>query len=88
MLMSDFSSAGEILSKHFGSYCKRVREGVLHMDLEKFTKLNQADDWMYNSFENGKNCKISQYDNYERFIQDENKPLMRSGLFREMSDID
>lgn len=86
--MSDFSSAGEILSNHFGGYCKRVREGVLHMDLEKFTKLNQGDDWMYNNFENGKSCKISQYDNYERFIQDENKPLIRSGLFQDMPDID
>ena len=58
------------------------------MDLEKFTKLNQGDNWMYANFENGKSGKISQYDYYERFIQDENKPLMRSGLLKDMPDID
>lgn len=89
--MSDFSSAGEILSPFIGSYCKGIREQVLHMDTEQFTKFNQADTEIIENFENGISDKPVYERNvkmYEKFIAPSNKHIFKRGLFQDMPDID
>ena len=89
--MSDFSSAGEILSPFIGSYCKGIREQVLHMDTEQFTKFNQADTEIIENFEDGISDKPDYERNvkmYENFIAPSNKHIFKRGLFQDMPDID
>lgn len=89
--MSDLSSAGEILSPFIGNYCKGIREQVLHMDIEQFTKFNQADNEIIENFENGISDKPDYERNvqmYENFIFPSNRHIMKRGLFQNMPDID